>query len=442
MDNNLLIEAFKTSDDNGFIFEGESMTVFPMEVGVMEELSFDENKKTTNVISYDLKEAISESLSSLSPPRIIPALTNKDRKLVSIVIPITKACNLACPYCFAKSNKGMDKTQDFTPEDEKLLTYAIATNTNDSDRVNIIFFGGEPMMRFDIIQRLTLNLKKIFPKKDMGFSITTNGTLINEERAKFLAKYGFAVLLSVDGFENSHNHRRFKNGKHSFRRVMHNFDMLTRFGVSVEFRATLTCDNPYMTETFKYFENLRKPFTIAFAYESANEDCQEYITFNNAQLQRIEKSYFELEKYYLDKINNNEPIYDSVLSTILRKIETRTHQECVCAGGYTYFTLMHEGKLFSCPHLMDDERFELGNISNFESIRKIEFTHTPVSVNSIKECQGCWAKNLCLGGCPSQKISAGRNNSDALPPLRCSLEKLMLAHYLRMYYHIKLRQNQ
>lgn len=431
------IEAFKTTDNKAFVFEGESMNLFPIEDSIKSELSFDDNHRTTSVISTDLGESISESISTLSKGILIPAPTPKDRELKSIVIPITKACNLACPYCFANANKKMDFTQDFTEEDEENLIAAISTCTEEASKINIIFFGGEPLIRFNIIERMTLNLKRTFPKKEIGFSITTNGTLINEKRARFLAENNFAVLLSVDGFENSHNHRRYKNGRHTFSRVMKNFELLKECGVYVEFRATLTSDNPYMADTFKFFENLKRPFTIAFAYESANVESADFINFDKSHLQSIERAYQDLEEFYLEKINNNEPIYDSVLSDMLGKIDKRIHQECVCAGGFTYFTLLHKGKLYACPHLMENEQYVLGNINDFERLKSIDFNHTPVPVKFIDKCNSCWAKHLCMGGCTTQKINGGRNSGDSLSPERCELEKLMLGHYLRLYYHLK-----
>jgi radical SAM protein with 4Fe4S-binding SPASM domain len=413
------------------------MTIFPLDADICrDEIIFPSDASEEVIASSDFISSFKESTKLFLEYPLIKAPSSQEKKLQSIVIPITKSCNLRCPYCFANSNKEIDRTKDFSIEDDEILISAIASNTEENDRVNIIFFGGEPMMRFDIMERLTLKIREAFPDRTLGFSITTNGTLINDRHCEFLSENKFAVLLSLDGYENEHNHRKFKNGKHSFPTVMRNLELLKKFDVHIEIRATLTSDNPYIEETFKYFEELKIPYTIAFAYESENEEGADYVTFSKDTRSAIIQSFKRLETYYTNKIMNNDVIYDSVLSTLTGKINQRVHQECVCAGGYTYFTMMHDGILFSCPHLMDKEEFSLGNINDFMLLNK-QSPYTAVSINKIEGCAECWAKHLCMGGCPSQKISTGRSNHQSLSPARCELEKIIFEHYLRLYCIIK-----
>jgi radical SAM protein with 4Fe4S-binding SPASM domain len=422
----------KTFDDECFVYERESMSIIPVDYNQYKYILSDANSNRYKELIDELDAAVEENPKG----EFISELQPGDRSLTSIVMPITKACNLACPYCFAQSNKSIDNSNDFTYDDIYSIMSFIS-NSKPNGNYNLIFFGGEPLSRFDIIKKFVEATKLDLKNHTINFSITTNGTLITDNIAEFFFENKFAVLLSLDGLDNKYNHRVFKNGKPSFNKAIKGYDILKSHNVYTEIRATITKDNPYIFETYKYFEDLKNPFTIAFAYDSENVEGNVLSTFMSDDIANISKSLDAVEKYYANKIEQNQPIYNSVLSGFAHKLEFRIRQESVCAGGYTYFTLMHGGRIFSCPHLMDDNRYCMGDIFNFDIIKRKTYNVSAVGVSKIEVCSNCWAKYLCSGGCVSQKISLGRKNSEPLSDERCKLEKLLFTHNLRLYYHLK-----
>lgn len=436
-------KVISTVDNNFFIYDTQFLNIIPIEDDGINEIKSvpkinDESGADISYrISTDLRKGLEQAVQHSDKGKKIglPAISN--RKLNSIVLPITKNCNLACPYCFAKSNKIRDTSKDFSEEDIHNIIDLICTKIPDEERVNLIFFGGEPLVRTDIIKRIVKDIS--IRRKNIFFSITTNGTLITDSMARFMAEHKFAVLISIDGMDNEYNHRKFKNGKPSYSRAMRGLEILKKHGIVPSIRATLTYDNPYIADTFLFFENQKIPYSLIFAYESANDNCDKYVKFENSKLIEIEQAFFKVESFMLEKFKNNEPVYDSVLSHMISKLESKNRQTFSCVGGFTYYTIANGGKLYSCPHLMesDDNKYEMGNIHEFDSLKSQDFPFTPVSIDKIEECNRCWAKYLCTGGCVAQKIMYGLNNTDSLPKMRCRLEKITQAHYLRLYYHLK-----
>jgi uncharacterized protein MJ0907 len=427
------IHLERTINNDYFVVDRETLAIIPIPNEVAKIILEAKNNEllANTEIEYALS-SINEVIEEVPKGNVINI--PKTPVIKNIVLPITQICNLACPYCFANSNSIKSNSQDINDEDISLLT-SYLHQLDPSERINIIFFGGEPTLRFDLMNRIINRLKTECNTNNIGYSITTNGTLINDKIMDFFIANNVAILLSLDGMENEYNHRRFKNGKHSFGRVMKSVEMLKKRNILFEVRATLTCDNPYIHNTYMYFEDLKIPYTIAFAYDSYNEEGSKYAHFKN--IDNIRESFDKVEQYYIDKIGDSFEIYDKVLSALYQRINFRTKQTIPCMAGRTYFTLQHGGNLFTCPHLLEKPENSIGNIRDFEEVLANNVFGVPIEVDKIEKCNTCWAKMLCMGGCASQKISYNLTPTDPLPSERCQIEKEIFSFYLRLYYHIK-----
>ena len=162
-------------------------------------------------------------------------------------INLTNQCNLRCYYCFAEHNP-----RNLSWETMKaIIDFAINQYFEKGkweDTLNFTFFGGEPMLRYeDIIIPSVKYVKDIFSKKDIekkywpGFSMTTNGTLLNRKSLEFFREHNFSLLLSIDGNEESQNVNRPKvDGSGSFQEVKKNIPDLLELFPNTTFRSTLT----------------------------------------------------------------------------------------------------------------------------------------------------------------------------------------------------------
>lgn len=437
-----MIDSFKlinVKDGEKLFYDGNSMGVFPLYSETDNEIiSYLEDIYCGKSISEDkdIENWLQKCISEL--PRGGRANTKKGlkRRLEALILPIAGSCNLKCPYCFARANQGSFAFPNYEKDDIDFILKQLNKYSSDIN-INLIFFGGEPMLKYDLIEYTVNQVKTKFSHLKVGYSITTNGTLFNKERIKFMRENNFAILLSMDGYDNKFNYRKFINGKSSVPKVLKTIELLKSMEMPFEIRATMTSDNPYIFETYKFFEELEAKYMIAFAYPSENKQNEKIVTFGEDSLKNVSQALDKYLNYISNKLKKKEQIYNTTIPAIANSIEARVHKDYVCSAGYNYFTIMANGDIYSCAHLMNNPEYIIGNISDFEALKKKRISFIAKDFKTLKGCQKCWAKNICNGGCPSQKLSLGLGPKDPFPLERCELERIECEFYIRAYYLLK-----
>lgn len=439
-----LVHLIPLNKDITLFFHTDSLQIYPLKsndlicdfVRSIEQNGIEKTKLLYSVEDFHtLYDYISNQIKT--SPKTLRAKSGTDNANLdfsSVILPISGKCNLKCPYCFAQTDNGF-QFKDYTYKDIDCVIDFLVKKNNDFNKViNIAFFGGEPLLKFDSIKYTVQLLKEKYPKQKVAYSITTNGTIFNDEIINFLKDNHVAILLSMDGPENEFNLRRFRNGKSSVNRVLKNINLLKENGLSVDLRATMVSNNPYVVETFDFFENLNCPFNIVFAYFSENKSFNKTIKRDFDELKLIEEQLSKLIDYYRNRMREKKRVFSKIIPNIINTLQYRIVQELPCSAGKSFFTITSNGDIYSCSHFMNDSSYCIGNIST--GITKYD-KYVPVEVDEIEECAKCWAKYLCNGGCMSQKISMGKSANTAKTPGECALEKIMWEFYIRMYYYVK-----
>lgn len=385
------------------------------------------NDDDFSILYNFITEKIQETYKPINSEKIDTSINT----FASVVLPISGSCNLSCPYCFAQIN-GKFNFDNFNLDDVEKVIDFIVTQNKDIE-TNIIFFGGEPFLNLSIIKHTIKVFKDKHPYFHVNYSLTTNGTIINDEIINIIRDNNILILISLDGPDNEFNLRKFKNGSSSFKITLRNIELLCRNHIPVELRATFVSSNPYLLETYQFFEDLQIPFNIVFAYVSENKDHDELNNYDHNILRNIEKQFDKVLLYYQDRIKDGLVIFNTAIKHTFDIIRYKQKREIVCGGGIYYFTILANGDIFSCPHLMNDTKYRIGNI-NKADICKEELI--PTDVNTIKDCDDCWAKFLCLGGCFAQKLSMGKATNQAMNSNECDLERIKWMFYLKIYYYI------
>lgn len=348
-------------------------------------------------------------------------------------INITDNCNLRCYYCFAEheirdmSWETMKTTIDFA------LKQWLDKNKLD-DTLNFTFFGGEPLLKYeDIILPSVDYIKKFFMDNKIdikywpGFSITTNGTLLDKKKLEFFKENHFSLLLSIDGNEQCQNYNRPKaNGKGSFSDIMKNIPDLLRLFPNTTFRSTLT---PYTVD--KIMENYFFVQDLGFKhYFLIPNECEHW-----TEEQKIMMTYqmgIMMEYFYESVSNKIEPLYFSPIMKCFENllqsngIEKNVHR---CGLGTTSVGISIDGKICGCQeyssYIEEKDLFYIGDV--FTGINKnkhlfllnnyLENEHIQSQKQQCNE-NNCICYNYCnKNHCPSKNFTLYKNmniNSDII----------------------------
>ena len=429
------VKLIKIDSQVSLFFHSETMQIYPIyDKKLLKFLEIFEKQGEVNVLKYytkeyidSIKRIISEIL--VSAPKSTLYISGKEQQpeYNTVVLPIVADCNLNCPYCFARTdggfhfgnftNESIVKTLDFVVKENKL---------HNKNFFCIVFFGGEPLLNQEVIKFTIEYMKTHYPDINVFYSITTNGTILNDEIIQLFKDNNVAVLVSIDGPDNEYNLRCYKkSGRKSLNKVISNIEKLKKNNIGNT--------NPYIFETFKFLETFKLPFFVSFTYPSENK-THNLSDYNEDILLSIRNQFELLLEYYVNKFRNKENIYNKRLFDYLEALRYRTEIGVACGAGRSYFTITANGDIFTCPHFMNDLKYCIGNIEAGLSQNK---KFTSVNVIDIQECKDCWAKFHCAGHCLAQKISTGKSNSTALIPELCKLEKITFEFYIKLFYYAK-----
>jgi len=432
------IKLISINDEISLFFHTESLQIYPINnEKILNFLitynvnGYSKTKELYNKEEFDtIYKFIEDKLASAPESKENNNINVEIERYKTIILPISAKCTLNCSYCFAQTDGGF-KFEDFNESNiDKVASFIIDKNPDLDETITVIFFGGEPFLKLDLMTYTVKHFKEKYPSRKIKYSITTNGTIINKEVINFIKENNVAVLLSLDGPDNEFNLRKFKNGKSSVGLVLKNIKELKENGIFIELRATMINTNPYIFDTYDFFEKLELPFDIVFAYVSDNK-THDLASYSNGTINNIKAQYKKLLMYYVNKLINNEPIYNKVMGEMFSILRYRLKKRFACSAGLSYFTILSNGDIHSCAHLMNDPNVKIGNIDSVIISKK---DYTPIPIEDINGCENCWAKNLCLGGCFAQKKSMGIKNTQALPKSECELQKIRWEFSILLYY--------
>lgn len=352
----------------------------------------------------------------------------------SVILPISGDCNLACPYCFARINDKFNFGNYSKDETKKVIDF-LYNKSNKEFNTHIAFFGGEPFLNFPIIEYAIEYIKETYPDFNVSFSATTNGTIINNKIIKFLKANHFQLMISLDGPKSDENLRRYLNGRHSIENVLKNIDKFKENNIPIQLRGTITNECNSIVSIYDFFEKLKIPFHIVFAYKSGNKK-HSYSNYDQSNLENVKLQLNELNSYYLDKISKTQKIYCESIFSKINKLRFRREHTINCTGGRNMFSITNDGSIFSCEHLANDKRYSIGDIQEGIDMNKLD-GFISKNLNTIERCTNCHVRYLCSGGCFSEKILCNRGITDHLEDDSCSLIKLEWEQIILLYSEIK-----
>lgn len=355
---------------------------------------------------------------------------NIQRNFSVMIKTVGPVCNLDCDYCYylEKSalypDKKLNVSSFLMPEHvlEKLIKDYITAQAG--KHVEFIWHGGEPTLAgIPYFQRVVELQQKYKEDKEISNSFQTNGTLIDEAWAKFLADNHFLCGISIDGTQKFHdNHRRFSNGKGSWEKVMECIELFNRYGVEFNTMSVVNATNSkYPAAIYEFLKSTGShflQFTPIVEQIATDERALLSIVPNEYTKETaiMEENVGALEwgnflcrifdiwvkndvgNYYINYFDNTLAAYMGQSPSLCSMA-----QRCGCA-----LAIEHNGDAYCCDHFVFPE-FLLGNIHNqnigeFVKSDKQLFFEQRKTDTLAQQCRNCSFLMACGGDCPKNRI--------------------------------------
>ena len=326
----------------------------------------------------------------------------------ALCLHIAHSCNLNCSYCFASQGKYHGERALMSFEVGKRALDFLVENSGTRHNLEVDFFGGEPLMNFEVVKKLVAYARSIEKEKgkNFRFTLTTNGVLIDDEVIDFANKEMSNVVLSLDGRREVHDRFRVDyQGKGSYDKIVPKFQKLVkaREGKGYYMRGTFTHHNPDFLEDIKAMLDLGFSELSMEPVVCAAGDPSE---LTGEDMPIVFSQYEELAKLMLEREREGKPF------TFYHYMIDLTGGPCIykrisgCGSGTEYLAVTPQGELYPCHQFVGEEEFKLGDI--WQGVTNLEKQKEFASCNvyAKEECRDCWARLYCSGGCAANAYHA------------------------------------
>jgi len=361
---------------------------------------------------YEQVASLKESGKLFAPDNFAPMATRLKEKTAGVVkalcLHIAHTCNLNCSYCFASQGKYNGERAVMSFEVGKQALDFLVENSGSRRNLEVDFFGGEPLMNFDVVKRLVAYAREIEKEKgkNFRFTLTTNGLLIDEDVIDFANRECSNVVLSLDGRKEIHDRYRVDYaGNGSFDRIVPKFQELVkaREGKNYYMRGTFTHRNPDFLEDIK--EMLRLGFR-ELSMEPVVSSPDDPAALTEEDMPVILEQYEKLAELMLEKDKEGDPF------TFYHYMIDLTGGPCIykrisgCGSGTEYMAVTPWGDLYPCHQFVGDEDFKLGDVWQGVTSTEVQSQFAACNVYAHAECHDCWARLYCSGGCAANAYHA------------------------------------
>jgi len=326
----------------------------------------------------------------------------------ALCLHIAHTCNLNCEYCFASQGRYHGERSVMSFEVGKRALDFLIENSSGRRNLEVDFFGGEPLMNFDTVKKLVAYARKREKEtnKNFRFTLTTNGVLIDDDVIDFAKREMSNVVLSLDGRKEIHDHYRVDlAGNGSWDRIVPKFQQLVekRGNKNYYIRGTFTHRNPDFVKDIQ--EMLRLGFT-ELSMEPVVCAPDDPSALTEEDLPIVLEQYEELARLMLEHRRQGKPFTFYHYMIDLKDGPCIYKRVSGCGSGTEYMAVTPTGELYPCHQFVGDEKFLLGNIWDGVTNTAVQNEFFSCNVYSHPECESCWAKLYCSGGCAANAYHA------------------------------------
>lgn len=326
----------------------------------------------------------------------------------ALCLHVAHTCNLNCAYCFASQGKYHGERAVMSFEVGKRALDFLIENSGTRRNLEVDFFGGEPLMNWDVVKKLVAYARSVEKEynKNFRFTLTTNGMLIDDDVIEFANKEMSNVVLSLDGRKEIHDLTRVDfAGNGSYDRIVPKFKKLVdaRDGKGYYMRGTFTHANPDFTKDVFHMADLGFTELSMEPVVCASDDPS---ALTPEDIEVVKKEYEILAEEMIKRKKEGRPF------TFYHYMLDLTSGPCIykrisgCGSGTEYMAVTPWGDLYPCHQFVGEEEYKLGDIWNGVSNDAVREEFRSCNAYSREECKDCWAKLYCSGGCAANAYHA------------------------------------
>ena len=340
---------------------------------------------------------------------VLPKVTNRNPVVKALCLHVAHDCNLKCKYCFAEEGEYHGKRSLMSLEVGKAAIDFIIKNSGARRNLEVDFFGGEPLMNFDVVKEVVKygREQEKLHNKNFRFTITTNGILLDDDKMQFINENMHNVVLSIDGRKEVNDNMRPKaGGQGSYDTIVPKFQKLADSRNQTDYfvRGTFTKHNLDFAEDVMHLADLG--FKQISVEPVVAEDTMNY-AITEEDIPKIYDEYEKLAKLIYERRKAGDWFNFFHFNIDLKGGPCVVKRLAGCGSGTEYLAVTPEGDLYPCHQFVGMEEFKMGTVYEGVTDEKRREEFSACNVYSKPDCKKCWAKFYCSGGCAANAYQYG-----------------------------------
>ena len=332
----------------------------------------------------------------------------KSNDIKALCLHVAHTCNLNCSYCFASQGKYHGDRALMSFEVGKQALDFLVAHSGKRRNLEVDFFGGEPLMNWNVVKQLVAYARSIEKEagKNFRFTLTTNGVLVDDEVIEFANKEMHNVVMSIDGRKEVHDRFRVNYaGQGSYDTIIPKFQRFAKARGERDYyvRGTYTHHNTDFTKDILHMADLGfTQLSMEPVVCAPDDPC----ALTEEDLPVLFEQYEELAKEMIRREKDGKPI------TFYHYMIDLNHGPCIykriagCGSGTEYLAVTPWGDLYPCHQFVGDEKYLMGNVWDGVTNTEMRDEFKCCNVYARKDCDDCWARLYCSGGCAANAYHA------------------------------------
>lgn len=360
------------------------------------------------------------------------AVIPNEPKVKSITLNVNQVCNLACHYCAAGGDGTYgDPVKNISIQKTlpQLQFFLERLSENETFSVNLL--GGEPLLYPEGVRLICEFLTEETKKRNLklNLSITTNGTLFDENNLKILTDHKVSIVISMDGPEAmTDNHRPSKDGKSTFAKIEKCLELIRPVRHKISYLAmhgVFGRHNLDLLSAYKYYASVSVD-EMEFTYDHEEPDSE----INEKFIQALnEVAAFAFQQGGLSALAKIR-----FFGGLFKRLDAKQLRQHYCNSGQTYFMIDSRNQVFTCPWDVGHPELKVGEGTSLSLTKLQSYQGSLIEKNN---CQTCWAKHLCGGGCMFiHKAKTGSKHK--VDPEFCKRQRSLI--FTGFSYYVQYRQ--